>query len=325
MFEPGTRCSEWEEQDFYDVASRSGTDKVTAHNYHRVYQRWLGPLSCASAPPFTFIEIGFASGGGAEAWRRFLPSAEIHEFEIACREDRRERWVLSSPNFALWSAAGGRGPARPGQAPSRIHCGSGVDWAFVHPVLTHAMANGAHSPLGVVVDDGGHSDEESDPARLKRILPAAACAGLSAWADGSPLARTVAKSFFYYFPRLAPRGLFFMEDIDDGLVASHRPDGRNFMNAVVHKLLANDLQFLRAQHTRADPPECFAELRGLLQSISCAQGICVFERTEAAARSLPGHVADAMWQRATELATRRSDEACRDRVVTDASSTRAQV
>jgi hypothetical protein len=102
-------------RDFFEIASKSGTDKVagqhalpaclkdrsqcphpdavnpqcrvlTGHFYHTMYNKWLGSYSTDDAEPFQFLEIGFYNGNGFDAYKEFLPRAEHHSMEIACIE-----------------------------------------------------------------------------------------------------------------------------------------------------------------------------------------------------------------------------------------------
>merc|ERR1719265_2373048 len=74
-------------RDFEQIARATGTDKVTVHSYHTLYQSVLGSLSAQVDKPFGLVEIGFATGSGSKAFHQFLPGAEMHSFEIGCDQD----------------------------------------------------------------------------------------------------------------------------------------------------------------------------------------------------------------------------------------------
>eukprot|EP00747_Dinoflagellata_sp_TGD_P084835 gnl/TRDRNA2_/TRDRNA2_162670_c0_seq3.p1 gnl/TRDRNA2_/TRDRNA2_162670_c0~~gnl/TRDRNA2_/TRDRNA2_162670_c0_seq3.p1 ORF type:complete len:302 (+),score=31.23 gnl/TRDRNA2_/TRDRNA2_162670_c0_seq3:53-907(+) len=126
-------------KNFTEIALQTGTDKVTSHSYGSVYDRFIGPMRNSS---LTFIEIGFATGNSAEAWERFLPKANIVEFEVACRPGHEEGWVLNSPHFRKWKDSG------------RLKCGSAIDPSFVEPIVDSIGA--PH----IVVDDGSHAPDD---------------------------------------------------------------------------------------------------------------------------------------------------------------------
>jgi hypothetical protein len=134
------------QRDFFTIARAAGTDKVTAHQYQHVYQRFLGPLSLDNTTDFLMIEIGFAGGASAQAFRTFLPRADLHEIEIGCVKPRTpvfNDWIYDAPLFRKMRSEG------------RLHCGNGADETFMLPLLQTL----GRAPR-IVVDDGGHSAEE---------------------------------------------------------------------------------------------------------------------------------------------------------------------
>ena len=217
---------------FTEIALRTGTDKVSKdHEYGAPYQRWLGGVQDEK---FAMIEIGFAGGKSAAAWEEFLPNAEIHEIEIACKPDRNEKWVTSTPLFKKWSAAG------------RVHCQSVTEWD-----KTAAILESLKSPLQLVIDDGGHSPTEM---------------GLT---------------FLYFFPRLAPGGIFVMEDI-----AAAWHNKQQFVWSIVKPLMDDVQRDTRWPNTIKHPPK-LPSIAPLLRSVSCYQGLCVIERNDAPATTPP--------------------------------------
>lgn len=235
-------CENWrvhvstKQRDFYEIARRTGTDKVTTHHYQHIYQRFLGPLSHDDAQPFLMIEIGFAGGASARAFREFLPRGELHEIEVACVRPKTPHyndWIYDAPLFSIMRREG------------RLHCGSGASRDFVLTLLQKL----GRAP-DVVIDDGGHSAEE------------------------------MIGSFNLLFPRLAPCGLFFMEDLQE----SYRVGERDGFHVKVLR------PALEAIHYTADDT-AVNKLRGnmstnivtRLRGVHCEQHICVFERNDAAA------------------------------------------
>jgi len=217
---------------FHTIAFAAGTDKVTTHQYQHVYQRFLGPMSGEQGAGVLFIEIGFAAGASARAFRGFMPNADLHEIEVGCAQPRRPQyndWIYDAPMFAVMRAEG------------RLHCGSGADAQFMLPLLKQ-FGRAPH----IVIDDGGHSAAE------------------------------MIGSFMLLFPRLAPCGLFFMED----LAESYRVGNAGFHNQVLRPLMD-------ALHYDRDDPatymlgEVMPEITSRLRAITCAKHICVFERNDA--------------------------------------------
>ena len=101
------------EKSFYDIGLSYGTDKVQGptqfgtclkdearcvrpgcvqkecrpwgHWYHTLYQQRLGKYSLEETEPFQFMEIGFYTGRGYQAYRDFFAAtAEVHSMEISC-------------------------------------------------------------------------------------------------------------------------------------------------------------------------------------------------------------------------------------------------
>jgi hypothetical protein len=123
---------------FEEIAKRAGTDKVSQHNYGWFYQQHLGPIS---DDKFVFIEIGFATGKGAAAWREYLQNADVHEFEIGCAPDRimNNSWITGTAHYKSFLDSG------------KLHCGSALNYSYAEPIM-----KSFGDQLKVVVDDGSH-------------------------------------------------------------------------------------------------------------------------------------------------------------------------
>jgi len=256
---------------FEDIAAKAGTDKVqgitnlplcleddqketptacistTARNkkcrprghfYHTIYNRWLGEYSDKEADPFQFLEIGFYNGKGFEAYLEFLPKAEAHSMEISCIEQgpRNEgKWPWG--NFAQKNEK----LYKPLLKQDRLHCGDASEVEFLNKIWTEKMKRPDAPPLKVVIDDASH------------------------------VARHMAQSVFFWFPRIEPGGLMIVEDI--------QPTGEAnpFRTQFLPQILA-DLHFCGLPDFPETP--CFPTLQPLLNSVHCEMHICVFERND---------------------------------------------
>lgn len=266
-----TRAEQHGQRDFFQIATQFGTDKVrgfkllpncvqhgkcsrpeavnlgckvTGHFYNTMYQRWLGPLSTDHVEPFQFLEIGYYNGKGFDAYSSFLPNAEKHSMEISCIEEGPQsegKWpwgnfATKNPRYQELLDA------------NRLHCGDASSFDFLNKTWTTQMKRGPDGtapPLKVVIDDGSHLSEH------------------------------MATSIFFWFPRLAPGGLLFIEDIEPQTPA----------NAFRKNLLS---QLMVDMHYCGLPEEkgtggtklCFPTIQPLLKSISCEMHICVLERND---------------------------------------------
>lgn len=254
------------QRDFLAIAMTTGTDKVLAnqllekcltdekmcvrpgcareacrpwgHFYNTMYQRWLGPYSTDTTEPFQFLEIGFYNGMGYESYKEFMPAAELHSMEINCKED------------------GDYGINYAKQSPhyqqylddKRLHCGDASNLDFLNRIWSREMNRPNAPPLKVVVDDGSH------------------------------LSRHMAQSVMFWFPRIQPRGLMIVEDIQPINLAD------KFRTQFLPQIMA-DLHFCGDPKWLDQP--CFPTLQPLLASIHCEMNICVFERNDQPAVNLP--------------------------------------
>ena len=254
------------ERDFYAIGNTHETDKVAApgrlqgcignddsctrpscirpecrpwgHHYDTLYQQRLGPFSRDDVAPFQFLEVGFFNGGGYDTFREFLPNGECHSIEISCIEQgpRAEgKWPWG--NFAE------KNPRYQQYLDeNRLHCGDGADVNFLDSVWKNEMKRSDAPPLMIVVDDGAHLSEH------------------------------MAQTVFFWFPRIEPRGLLIVEDI--------QPIGE--ANAFRTQFLP---QIMKDLHYCGDPKQesdelCFPTLFPLLASIHCEMHICIFERND---------------------------------------------
>mmetsp|Transcript_5096 Transcript_5096/g.7090 ORF Transcript_5096/g.7090 Transcript_5096/m.7090 type:complete len:396 (+) Transcript_5096:67-1254(+) len=260
------------ERNFYEIAKKTGTDKVTApvrlpdclkndasctrpgcvrpecrpwgHHYDTIYQQRMGPYSRDDTDPFQFLEIGFYNGAGYDTYREFLHNGECHSIEIACIEKgpRSEgKWPWG--NFAEKNKR-----YQQYLDEDRLHCGDGSDVNYLDEVWRKSMKRPDAPPLKIVVDDGAH------------------------------LAPHMAQSVFFWFPKIEPRGILIVEDIQPISEA----------NAFRTQFLP---QLMKDLHYCGDPKQspddlCFPTLFPLLASIHCEMHICIFERNDTPSKEL---------------------------------------
>lgn len=260
------------ERNFYEIGLTTSTDKVTApkrlpeclkndasctrpgcvrpecrpwgHHYDTIYQQRMGPYSRDDVDPFQFLEIGFYNGAGYDTYKNFLPNGECHSIEIACIEQGpREEGKWPWGNFAE------KNPRYQQYLDEdRLHCGDASDVSYLDKVWKTSMKRPDAPPLKIVVDDGAHYSDQ------------------------------MAQSVFFWFPRIEPRGLLIVEDIQPISEA----------NAFRTQFLP---QLMKDLHYCGDPAQqpddlCFPTLFPFLASIHCEMHICIFERNDTPSKEL---------------------------------------
>ena len=133
-----------------------------------------------------------------------------------------------------------------------LHCGDASNYHFLLATWEGRMRRPDAPPLKVVIDDGSH------------------------------MAAHMAQTVFFWFPKLAPGGLLFVEDIEP--IQSANRFRTDFLPQILR-----DLHY--CGHTDAVNPNligddrlCFPTLQPLLASVHCEMHICVFERNAEPAR-----------------------------------------
>ena len=120
--------------DFYTVAKKIVTDKVTDHLYHLMYQKYFPQVRCN---PIRFLEIGlgcgmtYGTGASFYLWLEYFPKAEIYFIEY--NEKCAKSWENIDPRVKLFS-------------------GDQANTTFLNEFLQQSGGN-----FDFIVDDGGHN------------------------------------------------------------------------------------------------------------------------------------------------------------------------
>mmetsp|Transcript_12452 Transcript_12452/g.34570 ORF Transcript_12452/g.34570 Transcript_12452/m.34570 type:complete len:399 (-) Transcript_12452:78-1274(-) len=211
--------------------------RVNGNYYDSMYQRWLGHWSREGTDSFLLINVGVSPGDGLNVFREFLPAAEVHGVYSSCPSC--DDTPFSSPSLS------------PCKKPfSFYHLGRVAHCIDVRDTtqlqfVWRTEANHHVSPLKVVVDDGEHKSSMQ-----------------------------MAQSIFFWFPRLEPGGMLFLENIQENTRIR-----RHFLPQ-----LAQDVHWCgdySSQNGDAPKP-CFPTIQPLLKSFHCELHICVLERNHVA-------------------------------------------
>lgn len=136
---------------FYSIAHRIGTDKVTTHAYHVLYERALAPFRNR---PIVMLEVGLGCGmsyGPGKSWKVWD--------EYFLHKDAKISFVEVDAQCAeKWKSAITRG---------NVFVGSQDDPAFLQKLIDQHPTG-----IDIIVDDGGHTmkqNQESFKALWKII------------------------------------------------------------------------------------------------------------------------------------------------------------
>eukprot|EP00977_Amphora_coffeiformis_P029937 scaffold43635_cov199-Amphora_coffeaeformis.AAC.1 len=128
------------------------------------------------------------------------------------------------------------------RAAHRLHCGDAASFAFLHDIWTTRMKRPDAPPLRVVIDDGSH------------------------------LAKHMATTLFFWFPRIQPGGILVIEDVEP------LPEAASFRTGVLPQILM-DLHYCGNDEHFAETA-CFPTIQPLLHAVHCEMHICVLERNQ---------------------------------------------
>jgi hypothetical protein len=121
--------------DFYTIAKKHGTDKVTFHHYYHMYETYLSQRRCDN---LTFMEIGlgcnmdYGPGASYQVWLDYFPNAQIYfiEYDGECVKHWESK--MKDPRI-------------------KIFVGDQADIPFLESVIEEVGR-----PFDYIIDDGGH-------------------------------------------------------------------------------------------------------------------------------------------------------------------------
>ncbi|ELR02268.1 hypothetical protein VC83_00635 [Pseudogymnoascus destructans] len=122
---------------FREIGKKFGTDKVTAHHYQHMYEKYLEPLR---DEPLKMLEIGlgcdmsYGPGASYHTWLEFFPKVDLYyiEYDAACAE----KWAANTTGATIFT-------------------GDQADVPFLKKFL-----NETGGGFDVIIDDGGHTMEQ---------------------------------------------------------------------------------------------------------------------------------------------------------------------
>ncbi|KFY08927.1 hypothetical protein V492_05780 [Pseudogymnoascus sp. VKM F-4246] len=122
---------------FREIGTKYGTDKVTAHRYHHMYEKYLQPLR---DEPLKMLEIGlgcdmsYGPGASYHTWLEFFPNVDLYyiEYDAECAQ----KWSANTTGATIFT-------------------GDQADVQFLKKFL-----NETGGDFDVIIDDGGHTMEQ---------------------------------------------------------------------------------------------------------------------------------------------------------------------
>ncbi|KAK6443065.1 transcription factor [Oleoguttula sp. CCFEE 5521] len=138
---------------FYEVALSHGTDKVTKHHYHHMYEKYLSPLRDRK---FKMLEIGlgcdmsYGPGASYYTWLEYFTNVDLYfiEYDQACAE----KWAVETSGATIFP-------------------GDQANVTFLQEFVTRTGS------MDVIIDDGGHQMHQQRTS-LVTLFPTLRAGGL---------------------------------------------------------------------------------------------------------------------------------------------------
>ena len=149
----------WKSRDSWEsLAKRAGTDKVTTHNYEKIYEMWIAPWRHEAV---NFLEIGlgcdmhYGPGKSLGLWEEYFTHRDARVSFLEVDGDCVKNHSIKLRN-------------------GTIFVGSQEDESVLRNIAAEGHAFGGYD---VIVDDGGHTMKQQ-LASLQVLWPAVSSGGL---------------------------------------------------------------------------------------------------------------------------------------------------
>ncbi|KAJ1326185.1 forkhead protein FKH [Microdochium nivale] len=119
---------------FYEIAMKHGTDKVTDHQYHFMYEKYMPALRDKKLKMLEIglgCNMGYGPGHSYHTWLEYFPNVDLYyiEYDAECA--------------AKWASA---------TTGATIFTGDQADVKFLNEVIRKTGGN-----FDIIIDDGGHT------------------------------------------------------------------------------------------------------------------------------------------------------------------------
>ncbi|THY55669.1 hypothetical protein D6C99_03084 [Aureobasidium pullulans] len=124
----------WHRPSFYEVAAKYGTDKVTAHSYHHMYEKYLPAVRMKRIKMLEIglgCDMGYGPGASYNLWLEYFPYVDLYSIEYDERCARK--WARKTSGATIFT-------------------GDQADEAFLEEFITDSGGD-----FDIIIDDGGHT------------------------------------------------------------------------------------------------------------------------------------------------------------------------
>ncbi|KXJ87794.1 hypothetical protein Micbo1qcDRAFT_178865 [Microdochium bolleyi] len=118
---------------FYEVATKHGTDKVTDHQYHFMYEKYMPALRNKRIKMLEIglgCNMGYGPGHSYHTWLEYFPHVDLYyiEYDAVCAQ----KWASATKGATIFT-------------------GDQADVAFLNEVIRKTGGG-----FDIIIDDGGH-------------------------------------------------------------------------------------------------------------------------------------------------------------------------
>ena len=255
------------EMSFRDLGIMLDTDKVTAHNYHNLYEKYLQPLRHR---PIRLLEIGlgcdmaYGPGHSLALWTQFFShknsSISFVEFDRVCAEKYRSK-----------IEAKGRG---------KVYVGDQAEDAFLQSIVAAETA----SPFDIIIDDGAleYYPIYYVPSLSRPIVSACqmSCLNRQVCNAGGHTMVQQTKSLLGLWSLVNSGGYYVVEDLSTSYVAVTGGGAQGSPGTMIG-LIKDLIDGLNARHCYTLAQEPCANPLSQLISFECFEKACIFIKRSA--------------------------------------------